>query len=98
MNLQDLYFIKTCEYAPEQYDVRLEDGTLVGYIRCRWDHIECHPYSLKTQEIKWKQMLYECTLDSISDDILVECGNKICQYHNELAFLNYLKDNYGFES
>lgn len=86
MNIQDLYFIQTTDYAPEQYDVILDDGTKVGYIRERYSVIECYPYSLKNQDILWNHILLKQN-GTLVDDVLIDCGRQICNYHNELAFL-----------
>lgn len=94
MNIQDLNFIKTCDVCPEQYDIRLDDGTLVGYVRFRWGTVECYPADIRTGEIKWNKHLIHTEADYVShpDDILIECGTQICAYQNELAFLEMILD------
>lgn len=43
MRSDDLYLRCTCFACPEQYDVVDEFGSVLGYIRYRWDYLYCSP-------------------------------------------------------
>lgn len=41
MKIGGFWFRRTCEFCPEQYDVKDKNGNQVAYIRFRWGVIEC---------------------------------------------------------
>lgn len=41
MIIKGLNFIKTCSASPEQYDVKDEQGNMVGYVRLRFGGLTC---------------------------------------------------------
>lgn len=41
MDIKGLNFERTCSACPEQYDVYDSNGSIVGYIRLRWDSLTC---------------------------------------------------------
>lgn len=41
MIIKGLNFIETCSACPEQYDVKDEQGNMVGYVRLRYGGLTC---------------------------------------------------------
>ncbi len=41
MKIGGFEFRKTCEFCPEQYDVKDKSGNQVAYIRFRWGELKC---------------------------------------------------------
>ena len=54
--------VQTCEACPEQYDVVLDSGKIVGYLRLRWSHftVEYLPTGGLNGD---EELVYEATID-----------------------------------
>ena len=55
-NLINFTWVCTCEACPEQYDVYLNEGPAVAYVRLRWGELSVNPYV--NGQIDWNNEIY----------------------------------------
>ena len=50
MKASDIHLVQTCSMCPEQYDVKDQDGNMLGYLRLRWGQftVQCPDYGGET--------------------------------------------------
>ena len=88
MIIKGLNFIKTCSACPEQYDVKDEQGNIVGYVRLRYGELICKYPDVSGEVIYLKYFNYDwmgcfesdeqCKnyLSIIADKILEKIGQR----------------------
>lgn len=55
-NLINFTWVCACEACPEQYDVYLNEGPAVAYVRLRWGYLSVNPYV--NGSIDWDTEIY----------------------------------------
>ena len=91
MNIEDLFFVNLNTICPTQYEVRLEDGTKVGYVKHRGQVVECHPYKDGEIDVKRTLVLQEY-VEYLDDDLMVKCGKALCDFYNKKEFLAFFNN------
>ena len=83
MREEDLKFVKTCDFAPEQYDVFDEYGKTVAYVRIRYGSIWVYCPNVSGEEVYVASTTgYGFLDDSERESIMDSVKEAICNWWN----------------